>query len=93
MSKLKKIEVRVTAEENERIIQECKNRGITKSAYARQKLFKGEKKIIYTKEFKDCLENINELVMDLKATVDNEAAVIVDKLIAEVGKEWLFLNK
>lgn len=93
MNKKERIEVRVTAEENERIIQECKSRGITKSAYARQKIFKGEKEIIYTKEFKDCLENINELVMDLKATVDNEAAVIVDKLIEEVGKEWLFLNR
>ena len=40
-----------------------------------------------------CLENINGLVMDLKATVDNEAAVLVDKLIAEVGKEWQFLNR
>ncbi|MCI9218029.1 hypothetical protein AALA78_16605 [Lachnospiraceae bacterium 42-17] len=93
MNKKEKIEIRVTAEENECIIQECKNRGITKSTYVRQKIFKAEKEIIYDKEFKECLENINGLVMDLKAIVDNEAAVLVDKLIAEVGKEWQFLNR
>ena len=50
MNKKEKIEIRVTAEENECIIQECKNRGITKSTYVRQKIFKAEKEIIYDKE-------------------------------------------
>lgn len=94
MKKVNKIDVRFTEKEYEYISQGADHQGVSKSTYVRQKLFNAGKQTLYTKELKECLENINDLVMRLKETADgSKVKDIADQLVKEVGREWLYLNK
>ena len=94
MRKENKIDVRFTEREYEDISRGADRQGVSKSTYVRQRLFIPERQTLYTKEMKECLENINGLVMKLKEIADHsEIGEIADQLVKEVGREWLFLSK
>lgn len=93
--KEKPCSVRMTDEEDKIVEEEAKKRGITKSEYIRKKVFAKERTedFIYTKEFRECMENITDSVNELYEISGEKQKEKVNEMLERVGALWLFLNK
>lgn len=93
--KRKPYSVRMSDEENKIVKEEAKKRGITYSEYIRKRVFAKERTedFIYTKEFKECMENITDSLNALYEIIDEKQKKKVNKVAEGVGDLWLFLNK
>lgn len=87
--------VRVNDEENKIVEEEAKKRGITNSEYIRKRVFAKERTedFIYTKEFKECMENITDSVNELYEISDEKQKEKANEMLERGGALWLFFNK
>lgn len=93
--KEKPCSVRMTDEEDKIVEEEAKKRGITKSEYIRKKVFAKERTedSIYTKQFRECMENITDSVNELYEISGEKQKEKANEMLERVGALWLFLNK
>ena len=76
MAKRKKlVPVKYTEDEYDYIQKEAERIGISKSEYIRRKVLRKPNNIIYTPEFRGCIESISEDITLLQENVEERSAL------------------